>query len=151
MVSTCKLRSRVSFSRSHIEGRQYSLDQQRNNVSFSSQFASLLPSDEGKKRKSVDAGQGSSKNSRSNSQTSKLSQVYKAGASFNDSQITQASQTADEPFVDRVLCIQATQPASRPLVGFHDVRELLQAIRGAIKVHRSLFLDGKILVLRVSI
>lgn len=74
-----------------------------------------------------------------------LVQVYEANASFNGSQQASASQTEGEAFVDRVLYIQATQPASRRLAQFCDVGELLRAIRDAIKVHRYLFLDGNIL------
>ena len=56
----------------------------------------------------------------------------------------------EEPFVDRVLSYQVTQPAGRPLSKFHSVSELLRALRDAIKVHRSLFLDGRILHRDVS-
>jgi serine/threonine protein kinase len=49
-----------------------------------------------------------------------------------------------------VLYIQATQPAGRPLAHFTSVSELLRALRDAIKVHRSLFLDGNILHRDVS-
>jgi hypothetical protein len=147
-VNTSKLRAPLIFTKKRrIEGRQYNMHRQGSNVSFSSQFASLPISDGERKRKSIDAGESFSKKSRSNSQVSRLSQVHEAEASFNESQ---ASQATGEPFVDRVLYIQATQPAGRPLARFTSVGELLRAMRDAIKVHRSLFLDGSILHRDVS-
>ena len=149
-ISTGELRSLLTFSkRRRLQSRQRRID-----ASFSSHFGSLPFSDEtgeGKKRKSTDADQGSStKKSRSNSQASKLSQVHEAGDSFNDSQSSFTSQATNEKFVDRVLCYQATRPAGRPLAKFRSIPELLRAVCDVIKVHRALFLDGKILHRDVS-
>ena len=140
IIHTSALRSQLRFPRKRqIRGRL------GGNASFTSQTGSLQltsSTGDGKKRKSIDAP-GSQKKSRSNSQASKLSQVYEAGGSFDYQTFT--SPATEEPFVDRVLSCQATRPAGRPLVKFSSVQELLRAIRDAIKVHRSLFLDGKIL------
>ena len=146
-ITIGELRSSLTFAKKRqLHGRLA-----RSEASFSSQLELLPLTDEptpGKKRKSVDANPGSQKKSRSNSQASKLSQVYEAG-SFN-SQSSFTSPVTEEPFVDRMLSYQATQPAGRPLSKFLSVSELLRAVRDAIKVHRSLFLDGRILHRDVS-
>ena len=146
-ITTGELRSSLTFAKKRqLHGRLA-----RSEASFSSQLELLPLTDaptQGKKRKSVDANPGTQKRSRSNSQASKLSQVYEP-ASFN-SQSSFTLPATEEPFVDRALSYQATQPAGRPLSQFHTVLELLQALRDAIKVHRSLFLDGRILHRDVS-
>ena len=148
IIYTSALRSHLTFSKKRqIHGRLAG-----SNASFTSQTGSLQLSSEtaeGKKRKSTDTTPESQKKSRSNSQASKLSQVYEAGDSFN-SQSSLTSPATREPFVDRVLSCQATRPAGRPLARFHSVSELLRGVRDGIKVHRSLFLDGKILHRDVS-
>ncbi|KAF1819704.1 uncharacterized protein K489DRAFT_412416 [Dissoconium aciculare CBS 342.82] len=152
-ISTGEMRSPLLFSkRRRVEGRRWAAGRQPHSLSFSGQLASLPLSDDGKKkRKSIDQEQApNTKKSRSNSQASRLSQVHEANASFNDSQQSQAIAPTDEPFVDRVLYVQATQPAGRPLAEFSDVRQLLAALRDAIKTHRSLFLDGHIIHRDVS-
>ena len=146
-ITTGELRSSLTFDKKRqLHGRLA-----RSEASFSSQLELLPLTDEptlGNKRKSVDANPGSQKKSRSNSQASKLSQVYGAG-SFN-SQSSVTSPASEAPYVDRVLSYQATEPAGRPLSKFHSVLEPLRAVRDAIKVHRSLFLDGRILHRDVS-
>ena len=114
-ITIGELRSPLSFGkRRQLRGRLA-----RSEASFSSQLELLPLTDEptsGRKRKSVDANPGSQKKSRSNSQASKLSQVYEAG-SFN-SQSSFTSPAVEEQFVDRILSYQATQPAGRPLSQF---------------------------------
>jgi serine/threonine protein kinase len=101
-------------------------------------------SDDGKKRKPIDSEQNPNlKKSRSNNQASRLSQVHDAANSPNGSQCSQVAEPS-EPFVDRVLYVQATEPAGRPQADFSSTRELLKAIRDAIEAHRSLFLDRRI-------
>lgn len=148
IASTGELRTGLVFSRK----RQMQSRLRKSDASFSgSQLATMPLSDEAefaeKKRKPEDPGEGSSaKKSRSNSQTSKLSQVYEAGDSCNHSQASQASQAVrPDRFVDRVLSCLAVSPAGRPLDRFTSVTELLQALRDAIRAHRSLFLGGRIL------
>ncbi|KAK3045430.1 hypothetical protein LTR09_012970 [Extremus antarcticus] len=148
-ISTSEMRSPLVFSKKrHMEGRQWCSHRRQSQASFSSQLASLPLSDEGKKRKSTGPDESSSKKPRSNSQTSKLSQVYEASKSFHES--PQASHTAIEPFVDRVLCMQATQPAGTPLAEYRSVSHFLRVLRDALKSHRSLLQDGKILHRDVS-
>jgi len=152
-TSTGAMRSPLLFSRlRRIEGRRWASGRQQHSASFSGQLASLPQSDDGnKKRRSIDETQApNTKKSRSNSQASRLSQVQEADASFDDSQQAQTLPPTNEPFVDRVLYVQATQPAGRPLAEFSSVRQLLAALRDAIRTHRSLFLDGHIIHRDVS-
>ena len=158
VISTGELRDGLTFSRRR---RRYLQSRTRKSgVSFSgSQLATTQLEDEAetveKKRKSEDSGGGSTaKKSRSNSQTSRLSQVYEAGDSFNDSQPSQPSQAAlpaNDLFVDRVFSCLAVSPAGRPLDKYSSIKELLCCFRDAIKAHRSLFMDGKILHRDVSL
>lgn len=144
VVTIGELRSPLAFSKKrHMKGRQ------SGSTSLSTQSGSLPLSDEETKRKFTDPDQGSSKKARSNSRASKLSQVNEAD-SFNDSVLLHALQVTNEQFVDRVISYQATQPFGVPLAKFNSVIQLLQALRDAIKVHRSLLLDGKILHRDVS-
>ncbi|CAM6004313.1 unnamed protein product [Sphagnum balticum] len=50
-----------------------------------------------------------------------------------------------ETFGNRIHCCLVVSPAGRPLSSYRSVRELLEALRDAIKGHRSLLEDGKIL------
>lgn len=121
------------------------------------------------KRASDEGGGRPSKKSRSKSQQSKLSQEYTAGNDSQQSQNTpqdtqdtrdsQATQYTpvdasfrgeQEKFHNRVMSCLAISPAGRALSTFQSVPELLCAFRDAIKAHRSLFLDGKILHRDVS-
>ena len=156
IISTGELRDGLTFSRR----RQQISRTRKSGVSFSgSQLVTMPLSDESqsleKKRKSPDPEDApSAKKSRSNSQTSRLSQVYEAGDSFNDSQPSQpsqAAQPANDRFVDRVLSCLVIAPAGRPLYKYEGVRELLCCFRDAIKAHRSLFMDGKILHRDISL
>ena len=61
------------------------------------------------------------------------------------SQIQAACPSQQENFHNRILSCLAVTPAGRPLSLFRTVPELLRALRDAIRAHRSLFLDGKIL------
>lgn len=54
-------------------------------------------------------------------------------------------QDQDLPYDDRILRVLAISPAGRCINQFRSVAELLKALCDAIKVHRSLYLDGKIL------
>jgi len=132
-TSTGQMRPPLIFSkRRWMEGRRWASGRQQHSPSFSGQLASLTLSDDGKKRKSVDPEQApNNKKSRSNSQATKLSQVHEADSDFDESQQPQKASSTNEPFVDRVLYIQATHPAGRPLAEFSDVRELLAALRTA--------------------
>ncbi|KAF4996949.1 hypothetical protein FDECE_12272 [Fusarium decemcellulare] len=54
-------------------------------------------------------------------------------------------KTNDKPFTDLTLSINIVSPLGRPLGEFDNILEFLEAYRDAIKGHRSLLLDGKIL------
>ena len=156
IISTGELRDGLTFSRK----RQLQSRTRKSGVSFSgSQLATMSLSDDfqnlEKKRKSSDPEDSpSAKKARSNSHTSRLSQVHMAVDSFNESQPSQPSQAvppANERFVDRVLACLVITPAGRPLHKYESVRELLCCFRDAIKAHRSLFIDGKILHRDISL
>lgn len=53
-------------------------------------------------------------------------------------------------FQNRILTCTITSPAGRPLHTFHSLIELLQVFRDAVKCHRSLYHDAKILHQDVS-
>ena len=147
VTSVGELRTGLKFS-----SKRYMLSRiRRSGTSFSgSQLATEPLFDEPqvseKKRKFPDPEVASgAKKSRLNSRISRLSQVYGAKDIVNNPQASQTTRSANEPFIDRVLSCQALEPAGRPLDSFTSVTELLRALRDAIKAHRSLFLDGKIL------
>jgi Fungal protein kinase len=56
----------------------------------------------------------------------------------------------DESFDNRIFCCLVVYPPGRAIDEFRSVRELLEALRDAIKGHRSLYRDGKILHRDVS-
>jgi len=58
---------------------------------------------------------------------------------------TSLVQQGQTPFDDRILRALAISPAGRSIIQFKTTTELLECLRDAIKVHRSLFTDGKIL------
>ncbi|KAI9834629.1 MAG: hypothetical protein M1826_000031 [Phylliscum demangeonii] len=56
---------------------------------------------------------------------------------------TASAKTASgEPFEDRVLCCLVISPAGRPLREYRSIRELLEALRDAVKAHQSLHAAG---------
>lgn len=76
-------------------------------------------------------------------QRNHVNSIQEAGA---DSLTDCESETYD----NRVHCCLVTSPAGRPLHEYQLVRELLEALRDAIRGHRSLLEDGKILYRDVS-
>ncbi|KAL9099823.1 MAG: hypothetical protein Q9163_004726 [Psora crenata] len=113
--------------------------------SGASSSLAIVPLSQWKRKFAGSAEAPSAKKLRSNSQRSRLSQVYGAGDSYNGSQASQTKQPASDRFVDRVFSCLAVSPAGRALDNFTSVPELLRALRDAIKAHRSLLLDGRIL------
>ena len=94
-----------------------------------------------KKRKSVDAGGSPSKRSRSNSQS-----LNKPGRkNKTNSQTTSLYTHDDGSFENRNFSCSVISPAGRALREFESIPELLEALRCAIKAHKSLYMDGKIL------
>ncbi|TAQ84872.1 hypothetical protein B7494_g6812 [Chlorociboria aeruginascens] len=51
----------------------------------------------------------------------------------------------DETYGNRIHCCLVVSPAGRPLSSYKSITELLETFRDAIKGHKSLFIDGKIL------
>ncbi|KAF5139517.1 hypothetical protein E5D57_003313 [Metarhizium anisopliae] len=99
------------------------------------------------KRKSIDGGSQASKKSRSNSQLAEAKQgengvTYPVREPEGTSLI---QQDQDLPYNNRIFRVLAISPAGRSISQFKSVAELLEGLRDAIKVHRSLFMDGKIL------
>ena len=147
------LRSDLVFSRPHkFRGIPRSA-----NTSFSqsiappshsfSQFPGLSIASNGPwKRKSVYAGSHASKRSRSNSQRSEVEGDGKVVAyPVQEPQGTSLVQQDQSPYDNRIFRALAISPAGRSISQFKSVAELLGSLRDAIKVHRSLFTDGKIL------
>ena len=50
-----------------------------------------------------------------------------------------------EPYENRILCCLVISPAGRVISDFDSIQELLEALRDAMKAHRSLYLKGRIL------
>lgn len=86
------------------------------------------------KRKSVDAGGGSSKISKSNSRDHET-----------NSQTTSLYTHDGSSFDNRIFSCLVISPAGRTIRNFRSIPELLEALRDAIKAHRSLYTKGKIL------
>jgi 5-carboxymethyl-2-hydroxymuconate isomerase len=99
-----------------------------------------------KKRKSVDVGGRPSKRSRSNSQRSdKAKQEREVTNSVEDTQTTSLYVPNESSFDNRVFRCLVISPAGRGIRDFQSIKELLKALRDAIKAHRSLYLMGNIL------
>ena len=54
-------------------------------------------------------------------------------------------QANDDPFDNTILRVLAISPAGQSICHFSSPTKLLEALRDAIKVHKSLFIDGNIL------
>lgn len=59
--------------------------------------------------------------------------------------LLQYTEESDNYFQNRILTCIVTCPLGRPLCTFQSLAELLQVFRDAIKCHRSLYNDAKIL------
>lgn len=151
LANISDLRSGMTFRRRRqVEGRDRMLEK---TGSFSgSQFASISLADGSsreKKHKHDDEEESPpSKKPRSNSLASGLRKSFSA-KDLEDGEDSQASKYKQSKhgggFVDRVLSCLALKPAGKHLSKFDDIPELLCAFRDAIKAHRSLLLDGRIL------
>ena len=86
----------------------------------------------------------SHKRPRSNSQTSKLRQECQAGQPLTEAN-TSLYETDNSKYSNRIYGCLAISPAGRALSTFTSINELLTALRDAIKGHRSLYMEGKIL------
>ena len=106
----------------------------------------------GTKRSSIADDEQSRKRSRPNSRRSSLRQEVSPG----DVKKSQGQILKPKPvYQNRVLTCMGISPAGYPLSAFtffrKPVKQLLAGIRDAIKAHKSLFLDGKILHRDVSL
>ncbi|KAM4067749.1 hypothetical protein HRG_009852 [Hirsutella rhossiliensis] len=98
------------------------------------------------KRKSIDGGSHTSKRPRSNSQLAET--AHGEGITYPVQEPEGTSliqQDQDLPYDNRIFRVLAISPAGRSISQFKSVVELLEGLRDAIKVHRSLFMDGEIL------
>lgn len=59
--------------------------------------------------------------------------------------LAEYTEETDNFFQNRILACIVTSPVGRPLYTFQSLTELLQVFRDAIKCHRSLYYDAKIL------
>ncbi|EFY84958.1 serine/threonine-protein kinase Sgk2 [Metarhizium acridum CQMa 102] len=146
VTSISKLREGLVFSAPHkfrnMPGSTTtSFSQSQPPVSHSfSQFHSLgIASNRDGKRKLTDWSSHSSKRSRSNSQLTETEQAEN-GVTFpvQEPQGTSLVQQNQAPYDNRIFRVLVISPAGRSISQFKSVVELLESLRDAIKVHRSL-------------
>ncbi|KAM3552429.1 hypothetical protein ARSEF4850_007390 [Beauveria asiatica] len=87
---------------------------------------------------------------RSDSRKSTLRQNYDRSGEANDEASDEAKPSVytpnqEGPYENRVLSCIVIFPAGRVINDFSTIRELLEALRDAIRAHRSLYLKGRIL------
>ncbi|KAA6408373.1 MAG: serine threonine- kinase Sgk2 [Lasallia pustulata] len=153
VTSISRLREGLVFSTPH----KFSGVPRSANTSFSqsqpppshsfSQFHGLSIASKGhSKGKSTDCSSHPSKRSRSNSQLAETEQAEN-GVSYpvQEPQGTSLVQQDQAPYDNRIFRVLAISPAGRSISQFKSVGELLEGLRDALKVHRSLYMDGKIL------
>ncbi|KAL8673853.1 MAG: hypothetical protein Q9168_001718 [Polycauliona sp. 1 TL-2023] len=109
--------------------------------SFGQRFGLGTAGEPPKKRKSVDAGGSPSTRSRSNSQSPDKA---KRDTEVN-SQTTSLYTHDDSSFDNRIFGCLVISPGGRAIRDFGSIPELLEALRDAIRAHRSLYTKGKIL------
>jgi hypothetical protein len=76
--------------------------------------------------------------------------VQGQGPSCGAKGIVKHTEETDNAFEDRIFTCVVISPAGRPLHTFKNLLELLRVFRDAVKAHRSLFQDAKILHQDVS-
>jgi hypothetical protein len=76
--------------------------------------------------------------------------VQGQGPPYGAMRIVEHTVETDRAFEDRIFTYVVNSPAGRPLRTFKTRLELLQVLRDAVKAHRSLFQDAKILHQDVS-
>ncbi|KAL9121789.1 MAG: hypothetical protein Q9187_001654 [Circinaria calcarea] len=152
IASIAEIRNGLTFGKSYSfrnatpsAASSFSQSQQHLSQSFT-QFRGLSIIEEPqRKRKSVDAGGRLSKKSRSNSQKSFSKQESQVTYGVEEAQPTSLFAESDGPFDNRILRCLVISPAGRAISQFKTITELLEALRDAIKAHRSLYIDGHIL------
>ena len=109
--------------------------------SFGQLYSLGIAGEPSKKRKSVDTGGSPSKRSSSNSESpDKARRKDKV-----NSQTTSLYVHDDSPFENRLFSCLVISPAGRAIRDFESILELLEALRSAIKAHKSLYMAGNIL------
>ncbi|KAK2591533.1 hypothetical protein QQS21_010783 [Conoideocrella luteorostrata] len=111
--------------------------------------------DSGRKRKSSDDSSSTRPctRRRSNSQKSTLKQTHNRSTEANNNEASDEAKPSlhtytpnrEDPYENRILSCLVISPAGCVISDFASVRELLEALRDAIRAHRSLFLKGGIL------
>ncbi|KAM3509002.1 hypothetical protein MY11210_006497 [Beauveria gryllotalpidicola] len=154
VTSISRLREGLIFSTPHkfrgvprSANTSFSQSQFPSSRSFSEFHGLSIASSGLGKRKSIDGGSQASKRFRSNSQLAEAKHgedgiTYPVQEPEGTSLI---QQDRDLPYDNRIFRVLAISPAGRSISQFKSVAELLEGLRDAIKVHRSLFMDGKIL------
>ncbi|KAF5137914.1 hypothetical protein E5D57_001693 [Metarhizium anisopliae] len=153
VTSISKLREGLVFSAPHkfrsvpdSATTSFSQSQPPPSHSFGQFHGLSIASNGDGKRKPMDWSSHSSKRSRSNSQLAETEQAEN-GVTYpvQEPQGTSLVQQDQAPYDNRIFRVLAISPAGRSISQFKSVVELLESLRDAIKVHRSLYIDGKIL------
>ncbi|KHO00536.1 serine/threonine-protein kinase Sgk2 [Metarhizium album ARSEF 1941] len=155
VTSISRLREGLVFSTPHnfpgmSHGANTSFSQSQPPLSQSfSQFPGLSIASSGhRKRKATDGSSNASKRSRPNNQVADT-EHKENGATYPAQEpqgISLVQQDHDQtPYANRIFRVLAISPAGRSITQFKGVIELLEGLCDAIKVHRSLYTDGKIL------
>ncbi|SLM35803.1 serine threonine-protein kinase sgk2 [Lasallia pustulata] len=149
VTSISKLREGLVFSTPHkFRGvpRNANTSFSQSQPPLSHHFNGLSIASKGQ-GKSTDCSSHPSKRSQLNSQLAKTEQAEN-GVSYpvqKPQGTTSLVQQNQAPYDNRILRVLAISPAGRSISQFKSVVELLEGLRDALKVHRSLYMDGKIL------
>nr|KMM70583.1 hypothetical protein CPAG_06894 [Coccidioides posadasii RMSCC 3488] len=148
IISIADLRRGLTFGNPHtFQGRNTSaassLAQSQSRCKLSRSLT--------RKRRSPDTRPHAAKRSRSSSQQPKAKQ-FENELTFTVESVHTPSlfDKNDEVYDNRILRCLVVSPAGRPIYEYKSPLELLMVLQDAIKAHRSLYLDGKILHRDVS-
>ncbi|KAI4196202.1 MAG: hypothetical protein LQ350_006695 [Teloschistes chrysophthalmus] len=148
ITSIADMREGLTFGRPYTfrnstlsPASSFSQSQSLLSQSFAQRFGPGIAGEPPKKRKSVDAGGSPSKRSRFNNQSPDKA---KRKAELN-SQTTSLYTHDNSSFDNRIFGCLVISPGGRAIRDFRSIPELLEALRDAIKAHRSLYTKGKIL------
>ncbi|KAH8732082.1 hypothetical protein GQ44DRAFT_273164 [Phaeosphaeriaceae sp. PMI808] len=146
LTSIKELRSGLDFSpRKGVVRKTFRLADVRKSDtasrSFPSQSTQMESTTSGTKRRSnsaVDRDESISKKPR---RSSRCQEVAPSGITKSQIQLVKPQ----ELFKDRILTCIVISPAGRPLRDYRSPKEFLVGMRDAIKAHKALFMDGRIL------
>lgn len=146
------LRTSLTFANPHkfrnppySNSTSFSQSQPPASQSFGQFYGLSIVSGASRKRRSVDSASHVSKRSRSGSQLAGKCDDGSTTYAVSKPEGTSLNGQQPQPFDNRVLRALAISPAGRSISQFTSVLELIEALRDAITVHRSLLTDGKIL------